>query len=249
MKFGEFLGRFVYTRKCPSCNELIPYELSHEAFCNECRAKWDKEKVRECDVCGRVMCECSCMTRTLAQSGALCHKKIVNYSSKVAVVHNTLIFIKKNNNTRVSRFLAVQLSSVLSADEDISEMISSDCVVCYVPRSRSAVLKYGHDQSQLLAQALSEELGCTFIPALRRSKRSSRAQKKLSADKRAKNVRNMFETEPELSAEIKGKRVVLVDDIVTTGASMGACARVLIRAGAVAVICASVASTKSTGRH
>ena len=123
MKLSEFLGRYFYTRKCPCCSELIDYDHATEAFCEDCRPKWDKAKVEACNSCGRAICECICMTRTLKNSGALCHHKIVKYSSKSPIVHGVLMFIKKNRNPRVSDFLAEELVSVLVPDEDIKELI------------------------------------------------------------------------------------------------------------------------------
>jgi predicted amidophosphoribosyltransferase len=68
-------------------------------------------------------------------------------------------------------------------------------------------------------------------------------QKKLDAKERAKNVNSRFEVIALAADEIKGKRIILVDDIVTTGASMAECTRTLIRAGALSVIALSVATT------
>lgn len=244
MKLTEFLERFVYTRKCASCFELLGYENRNDAFCEECRAKWDRAKVEECKECKRAMCECVCMTRTLAASGALCHHKLVKYSVKSPVVHGVLMFIKKNKNPRVSEFLACELSAVIQADEDIREFIEGDTIVTFVPRSRTAVIKYGHDQSELLSRHLAGKLGIVSLPLLRRKRKRAAAQKKLDAKQRAKNAKNMYEVEKKYKDEVKGKTVLLVDDIVTTGSSMGACVSCLIRAGARLVVCVSVASTE-----
>ena len=193
MKLSEFLGRFVYTRKCPACSELMPYERNEEAFCQSCRAKWDKEKIYECKRCGKAMCECVCMTKTLAASGALCHHKVVNYSVRSAVVHNSLIFIKKNNNPRVSRFLARQMALTLIADDELPKLSESDTVVCFLPRSREALLKYGHDQSALLAGEVARELGFSCLDALGRNRsKKVKAQKKLNAKERAKNAKKTY---------------------------------------------------------
>lgn len=191
------------------------------------------------------MCECVCMTKTLAASGALCHHKVVNYSVRSAVVHNSLIFIKKNNNPRVSRFLARQMALTLIADDELPKLSESDTVVCFLPRSREALLKYGHDQSALLAGEVARELGFSCLDALGRNRsKKVKAQKKLNAKERAKNAKKTYVINDLVSDEINGKKVILVDDIVTTGASAAACVSLLIRAGAAAVIVLSVASTE-----
>jgi len=227
---------------------MLPYELSGEAFCPECRAKWDTDKVDEWNICGRAICECECMTRALKNSGALCHRKIVKYSLKTPVVHNTVMFIKKNNNARVYDFLASQLASVLLSDSSLEDILKGELVVTHVPRSRSAIVKYGHDQSAILAKALAKKLGAVSLPLLKRSRRIAVAQKKLSAKQRERNVRNMFVTVQKTHSFIEGKTILLVDDIVTTGSSMGACVSHLIRAGSKLVVCASVAATENSKR-
>lgn len=249
MKLSEFLLRYVYTRKCPCCSELIDYDHASDAFCPECRPRWDKAKVESCSICGRAVCECICMTRALKKSGALCHHKVVKYSVKSPIVHGALMFIKKNKNPRVSAFLSSEIASVLRANEDISELLADDVIVTYVPRSRSAVIKYGHDQSELLALCLAESLGTISLPLLCRSRKRGVAQKKLDAKAREKNSKNMYELVEKHRPFIEGKTVILVDDIVTTGSSMSACVSRLIKAGARFVICASVATTEVSKGH
>ncbi len=244
MRASEFFERFIFTRKCAACSELLDYDNRNEAFCPECRAKWDRAKVEECSICKRAICECVCMTRTLASSGALCHHKLVKYSVKSPVVHGALMFIKKNKNPRVSEFLASELAAVLKADGDIGEFIGSDALVTFVPRSRSAVVRYGHDQSEILADSLAKKLEVLSLPLLKRKRRNVAPQKKLDAKQRAKNAKNTYEVARKYRSALNGKTVLLLDDIVTTGSSMGACVSHLIRAGARVVICASVATTE-----
>ncbi len=246
MKLGEYLSRFIFTRRCPACSELLDFDVWDEAFCRECREKWEIEKAKGCNICGKAICECECMTKTLSASGALCHRKIVKYSISSPTVHNTLIFIKKNNNPRVSGFLASQLALIIEADPNISELVRGDAIVTYVPRSRSAIVKYGHDQSEIIAKLFADRLGISCITLLRRKKRRAVAQKKLGAKERAKNVKNMFEVIPGNGSFIEGKTVLLFDDIVTTGSSMGACVSHLVRAGARFVVCLSVATTENS---
>ena len=97
------------------------------------------------------------------------------------------------------------------------------------------------DQSEELARTLSEQMGIPLVPALERVK-GGKEQKRLSAAERVKNTKKLFAIRD--ASEISGKTVILVDDVVTPGASMAACVPHLIRARAAAVICLSVASTQ-----
>ncbi len=97
----------------------------------------------------------------------------------------------------------------------------------------------GYNQAELLARALTRRVG---IPTemLLRKQRGGVAQSSLARDARARNVRNAFKASPR----VKGKRILIVDDICTTGETLRACARALEREEA-ARICA-IAIAKAT---
>ena len=117
-------------------------------------------------------------------------------------------------------------------------------VITWVPVSRKRKRERGYDQVELLAEAVSRELG---IPreALLEKFRDNRANSglKTPAERRA-NVLGVYKV-PE-GADIRGKRVLLLDDIVTTGATASECARVLLTAGAKEVLFAAVAAAGTT---
>ena len=117
-------------------------------------------------------------------------------------------------------------------------------VITWVPISRQRLRKRGYDQVELLAGAVGRELN---IPAekLLEKLRDNRANSglKTPAERRA-NVLGVYKV-PE-GADIRGKRVLLLDDIVTTGATASECARVLLTAGAEEVIFAAGASAGTT---
>lgn len=243
MTAAEFFGRYFSTRKCACCGELLRYELKDKAFCPSCEKKWEIAKRQECRKCGRAVCECICMTRILANSGALCHHKAVRYSASSAVAHNTVIFIKANKNIRVSSYLASELAGVLRADKDLPTLNAENTLVTFVPRGRRGVVKYGVDQSEILSRELAKAIGLPHLACLTRV-RSGKEQKKLNASERAKNVKKLYAPIESIERDVGGKNVILIDDVVTTGASMAACASYLIRAGARKVIALSVASTE-----
>ena len=117
-------------------------------------------------------------------------------------------------------------------------------VITWVPVSRKRKRERGYDQVELLAEAVSAELS---IPceALLEKFRDNRANSglKTPAERRA-NVLGVYKV-PE-GAQIRGKRVLLLDDIVTTGATASECARVLLTAGAKEVLFAAVAAAGTT---
>lgn len=115
-------------------------------------------------------------------------------------------------------------------------------VLTWIPVSPLRKLCRGYDQVELLAKAVGRELEMTSVPALKKV-RHNRPQSGISgAAQRRANVLGAYQvTDPSL---VSGKRVLLLDDILTTGATAGEVARVLLTAGAGEVHCAAVAAAR-----
>jgi ComF family protein len=113
-------------------------------------------------------------------------------------------------------------------------------IVTWVPISRWRKLRRGYDQVELLAQGVCAELGIAPVQCLKKI-RHNRAQSRIvgQAHRRA-NVLGVYDVVEK--ERFQGKRVLLLDDIITTGATVGECARVLLTAGAKEVHCAAVAA-------
>lgn len=88
------------------------------------------------------------------------------------------------------------------------------------------------NQSMLLSQQISGETGVPVADAALRRIKATAQQVGLSQSERAQNVQGAFRVPPDRKAEVAGRRVVLVDDVLTSGATSDACARALLRAGA-----------------
>lgn len=108
--------------------------------------------------------------------------------------------------------------------------------VVWVPMSPKKLQQRGYNQSQLLAKALAKELGLPWWTLLEQA-RETATQHDLTRAQRADNVRGAYRAR----AEAAGQRLLLVDDIVTTGATLRACAQALYEAGArsVGAVCAA----------
>ena len=131
------------------------------------------------------------------------------------------------------RLLAMRLRETYPEEFDI---------LTWVPVSRLRKLRRGYDQVELLARAVGRELDMEPVPTLRKI-RHNRQQSRIADDaKRRANVLGAYRvTDPAL---IRGKRVLLLDDILTTGATVGECARMLLTEGAKEVHCAAVAAAR-----
>ncbi len=114
-------------------------------------------------------------------------------------------------------------------------------LVCAVPLHRWRLARRGYNQAALLAHAVAKRAGTKSAPALLRRHRRTASQGGLSRSGRLRNVRGAFSVAPGWASRVKGARVLLVDDVWTTGATIGECCRILRRAGAarVDVLCAA----------
>ena len=113
-------------------------------------------------------------------------------------------------------------------------------VLVHVPVHPVRRAARGYDQAELLARAAAAVLGRPAVPALRRD-RATAPQYELGRDRRAANVAAAFAVDPARRAVVAGRWIVLVDDVVTTGATLVACAEALLDAGAAAVSALTVA--------
>lgn len=104
-------------------------------------------------------------------------------------------------------------------------------VLVPVPLHPWRQLERRYNQSTELARALSRLTGLSVEPTLVRRARKTRQQVGLSRDARQRNVSGAFAPHPDILVRLKGRRIVLVDDVITTGATVKAIARALNRAG------------------
>ena len=111
----------------------------------------------------------------------------------------------------------------------------------WVPTARLRKWRRGYDQVELIAKATARELGVTPIPLLKKLRNNPPQSGISGAAQRRANVLGVYKVlTPE---KIQGKRILLLDDIITTGATVSECARVLLTAGAGEVLCAAVAAS------
>ena len=115
-------------------------------------------------------------------------------------------------------------------------------LISWVPLSRKRLKERGYDQAMLLALAAALELDDVAVSTLEKPLEAEKQSTMGSAEKRKANISGAYRAvDPEL---VEGKRILLIDDIVTTGATLSECAKTLLAAGAGEVLCAAVACTR-----
>ncbi len=235
MKRQEFLERFVFVRKCAGCGEILPYEQTKDAFCSRCDLSWRRAKAENCKECLRVVTECTCAPRGLRGVRSL-RKLIFYHAKRQKEPQNKLIYrLKHVPNRRASEFVARELLKLVN--EELSSCgfaeRRDEVVIVNVPRGRRAKRRYGHDQSELVCRALANLCQISYCECLVRC-RGGKEQKKLTGARRFGNVKGAFALRE--GTDLSGKCVLLFDDIVTTGASMLGCVKLLTSAGAKEIV-------------
>ncbi len=124
--------------------------------------------------------------------------------------------------------------------ECIEEYIDSEVdIISWVPLSKKRYRERGYDQAKLLAQVVSREVGIPCVAVLKKVRNTKPQSRTGSGEKRRANISGAY-TVIDVNA-VKGKRILLIDDIVTTGSTFSECARTLGMAGADKVYCAAAA--------
>lgn len=134
----------------------------------------------------------------------------------------------------------------LMADTIRRELAGRYDLITWVPISKTRKRARGYDQSMLLAYKVALELQDVAVETLRKTVNNP-AQSKIDAPvQRQKNVEGAYA--PIDSQLVQGKRILLIDDILTTGSTLTECASVLLNAGAIEVVCAVFARSE-TGKN
>jgi ComF family protein len=165
-----------------------------------------------------------------------------NPANNKCAVNSVINNLKRIRDRDNFNFFAAQLILPLRKMLEEFELDLCDTVITFCPRRRSAVRGHGFDQSEELARRIAERSGARFEILLeRRPFNLSREQKHLDAAGRFENSRHAVRLTPE-GYDAAGERIILIDDIVTTGATISAAADLLRSAGVQFVIAACLAT-------
>jgi ComF family protein len=117
-------------------------------------------------------------------------------------------------------------------------------IVAPVPLSRKRLAERGYNQVSMVALPLTLMCGWGYRPQALSRARETRSQVGLSREERRQNVRDAFAAQPSI---VRGKTILVIDDVTTTGATLEACAAALLKAGARQVYGYTVA--RALARH
>ncbi len=110
-------------------------------------------------------------------------------------------------------------------------------MIIAVPLSRKKQFKRGYNQSELIAKIIAKKSKIPYRKNILIKQKHNITQSNLNRKQRFENVKNVF----KVTNDLKNKKILLIDDIYTTGATVNECARVLKKAGASEVVVYTVA--------
>lgn len=212
MKLIQYMWNLLFPPKCILCRKVLNGEETD--LCHSCRKEISDHP------------DSSVKLPYLAKWFALWY-----YEGNV---RSSLLRFKFHNARSYAqiygRFLAMKL---------MREQIEFD-ILTWIPISAIRKWFRGYDQVKLIADAVAKELGLTPVTTLKKIRHNPPQSGFGDASRRRANVLGVYQAvEPQ---QFAGKRVLLLDDILTTGATAGEAARVLLTAGAKDVYCAAVAA-------
>lgn len=222
------LADFVLPPLCLVCRSSV---MGYAGLCSQCWSKIDFIEPPRCDRLGIPLPFPS--DETVVSAAALADPPVYDRARAVARydgVMRELIHALKYGD----RHEGVALFSkwMVHAGADILE--DADILIP-VPLARLRLWSRRFNQSALLARGVACSAGLIDDPSSLERTRRTVSQVGLSMDQRKKNVAGAFGVPDRKRAVIEGKNVLLIDDVITTGATVDACARALKRAGAVRV--------------
>ncbi|MBQ3223484.1 MAG: ComF family protein [Clostridia bacterium] len=160
-------------------------------------------------------------------------KSRVFYDAKSNLPLNNLVFkLKRDYNRDIIEFCATEIVKNLKSLCLRHGIDYKDYLITYTPRRVSGKRKYGFDHSKRMAIEISKLLGIKTIKTLINV--GTAEQKTLSKEKRKENAKQSYELSK--NASVSGKKLFIVDDIITSGSTMKACADLLYQSGATDII-------------
>jgi ComF family protein len=113
-----------------------------------------------------------------------------------------------------------------------AELLEDADLIVPVPLHRWRLLKRRYNQAALIAEYVSKRSGVFHLPDLLERHRATPSQGEMGSSARTRNVAGAFRLNPRHADRVKGSRIVLIDDVLTTGATVTACTKILRRGGA-----------------
>ncbi len=232
------LKDLIFPPRCGACEELLPVapKLAVPMLCPVCEKELRAEMMTQCKTCFLPMADCRCVPKVMASRGFTAHLKLVPFSdTRYATARALVLTLKESADPRyydgLAELLLPAVRAAIRASDKSRQTAGntpiSRTAIAFLPRTPFQKCKHGTDQAECLARALATRLDAELLSLFRRRQRAC-VQKSLSRAARLANARgSLLLCRSARTLDLTDCRVILVDDVVTTGASMAAAAELL----------------------
>lgn len=231
VKIFDRLIYLFYPKRCACCTVLIDTDAH---ICSNCRTDLKYVPTPICQKCGQTAALCEC------RSNRYCFLGCVAPFYHEGAAKQGVYQLKFGGRADCAEFFGTEMAKAVRRE---FPHINFDCA-CFVPMTFKNKLKRGTNQAQLLARRVASELNMPLYNNALVKLKQNKVQHNLSRNERIINVKGVFSAGDD---DIKGKTVLLVDDIKTTGATLNECSRVLLNAGAKQVFCVTAVINRYGG--
>lgn len=217
----------IYPSACPIC-ENPPDDLSHAPICSSCWSQIKRYDGPSCSICALPFAS------EYSRICGSCLKKsppfslTIHYGLYEGVLAEAISIFKFQGIRRLAQPLGRLL---LSLDIPLTDAIVP------VPLTIKGLRRRGFNQSLLIARLIAQKMRVPLFMNTLFKIRETPPQIGLSARERKSNLKNAF----TVAGDIKDKRILLIDDVMTTGATITECSRVLLKAGAKEILVITLA--------
>lgn len=236
---GEGIGKLILPPLCPLCRTHID---ANHALCPICWAGITFVRAPYCDRLGIPLPfdsgEINISAAALANPPDFDRARLVAlYTGTMrTLVHGMKYSDRHDSYHLFARWLT----------DAARPLIDENTIICPVPLSRGRLLHRRFNQAAELSRRLAHATNRPYLPQVLIRRRATLPQVGLSAAQRKDNVAGAFAVPARHRHRVLNKAVLLVDDVVTTGATVNACARALRRAGARRVDVVALAGASDT---
>ena len=224
-KIAQIWEQILFYISVPTCVCCKTRLLKNEsALCGKCIEKRDRMKFRSCSRCGKKLDMCLCTNEYLESHYVKKLAKCFRYMQRedTLPLNSPIYSLKRQNRDDILEFCANELATSISNCYQNTDKF----VFTNVPRSEKSIIKYGFNHAEMLARLLAEKFNARYEKILISDVKTE--QKKLHGESRQINAKFSVAQDIDLS----GETVLIIDDIVTTGSSMGAAAMLIHGLGA-----------------
>lgn len=230
----KWLRYLLYPPHCACCAQVLPVRRWRgNMLCEECEKKLPFLPQNQCPHCGGETREAGFCAPCMEQFAFVRAYAAFPYAAMRKSIHLYKFQGGKELGIPLGRLMAEYLLTYHAAWTEELDLILG------VPLHPKKEKKRGFDQTRILCEEIAAKIGLPYLPHGLYRKRHTAPQSLLSPQERRENLQDAFGT----TFDFQGKRILLIDDIITSGTTCNECARVLYRAGAaeVSVFCLAAA--------